>query len=212
MTASQKISAVACIAAVIALFLLGRSCGIHSVIKNTGTDTTLHSDSVRVISVPIPYLIRYDTTIYKDRLKEITVWDTLWGAQPLLSQIPDSIREDLRQYYATRYYSDTMALKRGKAIINDTVHRNRITGRGFQLNGTDTTIRETITLQAPKSLVLSFMLSGLGDFKMPLRGLEAGLHLKMPNEKSYQVGLTKIWGMPVMGKIGLGIPIRLKKK
>lgn len=193
-----------------ALFFLGRSCGIKSVIKNTGRDTTIYvyTDTGKG-KKPIEVDIRYDSIIYKDRWK--TEYDTLWGP-PEIRIDPADTAAILRDYYASRFYTDTQKLKRGQVVINDTVNRNEITGRQVIVSGTDTTITVTTVLRPPKRMVGYFTLSGMGHTRQPFGGVGAGFGLKLPNDRVYQVEYKMITDGRDMIEGRVFFPIRLLKK
>lgn len=214
MTTSQKITLFVGIAAAVALFLMGRCNGIQSVTKRTGIDTTISHDSAVIAWIPIPIIVKHDTTIYRDKIRYLEKWDTLWGLGPevVKNEIPQSIQDDLKDYYATRFYSDTQILKRGKAIINDTVYRNRIAGRQLQLFGTDTTINKVTVLRPPKRAIGYFTLSAMGNPSQPLMGAGTGFGLKLPNDMIYQGEVKLVMGHRPVFEGRVMFPIKLIKR
>lgn len=198
-------------AVIIAMFFLGRCNGIQSVIKRTGSDTTVRKDSIQLAYVPVPVLVKYDSLLYKDKLVKVQVYDTLWGTPEVVIEPVDSA-EILKDYYAARIYSDTQRLKRGQVIINDTVSRNRITGRGLNVTGADTVIKNTVVFYPPKKAVGYFTLSGMGNAKTPGAGIGAGFGLKLPNDRIYQVEYKLMTGNRPALEARIFFPIRLLKR
>lgn len=191
-------------AIIAAMFLLGRSCGIKSVLKNEGVDTTVRKDSVVIAYIPIPIAIRYDSISYK----HTTEYVTLYGAPEIIIE-PVDTANILKDYYASRFYSDTQRLKRGLAIITDTVNRNRITGRRLTITGTDTTITRTIVLKPPRRIVGYLTGSIMGNFKNPISGAGIGFGVKMPNDMTYQMEYKVVNGYRPMIEGRVMFPIRL---
>lgn len=188
-------------AVVVALFLLGRSCGIKSVIKTTGSDTVIYRDSVIREYRPYPITVRFDTTIYRPYMVRDT--ETLVMIDPV-----DTARI-LADYYATRFYSDTQRLSRGVAVIQDSVTQNRITARRLAVTGIDTTITRTVTLTPPRRLVGYLDLMGMGGRHEV--GAAAGFSLKLPNDRVYGVGVSYLWNGKLVYYGRASVPIRLKR-
>lgn len=191
-----------------AMFFLGRCNGIRSVIKRTGSDTTIYRDSIHIAYIPVP--VRYDSLLYKDKLVPVQVYDTLWPAPEVIIEPVDSAAI-LKDYYAARIYSDTQKLKRGQVIIDDTVSRNRIIGRGLKVTGADTVIKNTVVFYPPKRAVGYFTLSGMGNAKNPGAGIGAGFGLKLPNDRLYQVEYKLVNGSRPVVEARVFFPIRLLK-
>lgn len=196
-------------AVIIAMFFLGRCNGIRSVIKNTGRDTVIHKDSIRIAYIPVPVSVRYDSLIYTPG--KAGTLDTIW-APPEVIIDPVDTAAILKDYYAARIYSDTQRLTRGQVVIDDTVSRNRITGRGLKVTGTDTTITVTTVLKPPRRMVGYFTLSAMGNPKQPLGGAGAGFALKLPSERVYQVEYKIIQGNRPAFEARVFFPIRFTKR
>lgn len=188
-------------AIMVALFLLGRSCGIRSVIKTTGSDTIVRHDTV-----VREYRVSADTIIYSTVYRPVIIRDTSFQYDVLIE--PVDTAGILADYYAARFYSDTQALTRGVIVISDSVTQNRIIARRLTASGTDTTITRTITLTPPRRLVGYLDLTGMGgrhDF-----GAGIGFSLKLPSDRSYGVGVSYLWNGKMMYYGRASIPIRLK--
>lgn len=199
-------------ALILVAFFLGRCNGVRSVLKNTGRDTVINYDTTKRSYIPVPFWVRYDSIVYVNgKPIRVTEYDTLWG-QPETVLQPADTAAILKDYNATRVYSDTQRLKRGSLIIDDTLRRNQIAGRGVTITGTDTTIKETITLRPPKKFVGYFTLSGMGNTRQPFGGAGAGFGLKTPGDRIYQVEYKAITGGRDMIEARVFFPIRLFKK
>lgn len=197
-----KIGVIAAI--VIALFLLGRSCGIKSVTRNTGSDTVVVISRDTVAMQPV--VVRVSDSFYVAG-KPYPVIRYVEGAPVVIIEPVDTVAI-LADYYRTALYDTTVALTRGTARLQDTVTQNRIAGRSIQITGTDTTITRTVTLTPPRRLVGYLDLTGMGgrhDF-----GLGAGFSLKLPSDRAYGVGVSYLWNGKMMYYGRASIPIRLK--
>jgi len=204
---SNRVKLFVIVAALIAYGLLMRSCGINSVIKNTRTDTVV--TVTQGDTVYIPEIVGVTNTITKTKF--ITQYDTLWAAGEIVTvtEVVDTAKL-LADYYASRFYSDTQKLARGKVIISDTVNQNRIVGRRLQSFGTDTTITKTIVLRPPRKIVGFFTASAMGNFKNPIAGAGVGFGLKLPNDMTYQAEWKAMYGQRPMGEVRVMLPIRFK--
>jgi len=187
-------------AAIAAIFLFGRSCGIKSVIKNTTTDTVV--TFTKGDTVYIPEFVGVTNTIHE------TKYDTLYGAGEIITKT-DTI-EIVNDYLSSRFYSDTQKLKRGSIIIHDTVTQNRIISRRLQSFGTDTTITKTIVLRPPRNLVGYFTMSAMGNFRTPFGGIGIGVAVKTPNDKVYQVEWKYMNNRRPMGEVRVMLPIKFR--
>lgn len=193
------------VAAGIALFLFGRSCGIGSVIKSATNDTVIYRDSI--IREYRPYPVNYVTAgTEKVIYKPLLIRDTTFQYDVLIE--PADTAAILSDYYATRYYSDTQHLKRGRVIIQDSVTQNRIASRKLEVTGVDTTITKTVTLKPPKKLVGYFTLSAAGNRHEPLGSAGAGFMLKMPDETMVGVQYRVTRLHRPMYEVQVGLPLR----
>lgn len=207
----NKIVWVVIAAGLIGLFLLGRSCGIKSVTKNTGRDTVTVTHADTVPGTPKLVGIRYDSLIYRYRDTGSRWYDTLWGVAEVIINPVDTAAL-LADYYASRFYKDSQTIKGATVVINDTVSRNRITGRQIILNRTDTTITNTITLRPPKRIVGYFTTSVAGSFSQPFGSAGVGLGLKMPSDHVIQAEWKYMQTGKPMGEVRVMWPIRLIKR
>lgn len=191
-------------AVVVALFLLGRSCGIKSVVKRAGSDTVVVISRDTVAMQPV--VVRVSDSFYVAG-KPYPVIRYVEGA-PVVIIEPVDTAAILADYYRTALYDTTIALKRGTARLQDTVTRNRIRGRSIQITGTDTTITRTVTLTPPRRLVGYLDITGIGGRHEV--GAGVGFSLKLPSDRAYGVGVSYLWNGKIVYYGRASIPIRLK--
>lgn len=199
------------IAALIALCLFCRQCGINSVLKNTHSDTLIKHDTEFVSTpYPVPYKVRYDSIIkvpYK-----VTEYDTLWGVNEVSKTSEDTVRM-VKDYNTVKFYDTTIKLKRGSAHFQDTLFRNRIVGRSYTLFNTDTVINKTTVLTLPRHFVGYVSFSGFGNRSNPVYGIGLGLGVKMPDDNSLDLSFLKVKDQKgFMYMLTYRKPIRLRKK
>jgi hypothetical protein len=199
----------------ILLLLLIRGCG-----KDGGSFFSCNKRDT--ISVKVDTFVKYlkGDTVYVPKVDSIsypeykdrwyTIHDTLETFEAVIK--PADTALILRDYYATRFYSDTQNLVRGSVIISDSVNRNRITSRRLQSFGTDTTIRETITINQPKRLMLFFGVSASGNRRDIISGVGGDLSLKGKNDRIYGVGVRYLRDGTLYYEAAIRFPIRLFKK
>lgn len=196
-------------AIIIGIFLYGRSCGVRSVLKTVGSDTTIRKDSIVIRYKPVPYKVTHDSIIYiKGKPVYISVHDTI----PEIIIEPADTAAILARYYQKVFYDTTWNFKRGTVRLIDTVTRNRITGREVQVRVTDTTIKETTVLHPPKKMILYFGIDYLGYQKTPFFAAGVDLALKLPNDKLFEAGVLIDKDGKLIYQAGVKWPIRLRRK
>lgn len=188
--------------AAVGLFFLGRSCGVKSVLVKAGRIDTIFArpDTFR-------------TLVTKEVLKPVKV--IRWIPQGVLVdtvvQPVDSLAI-LEAFNSTYLYSYSERFKRGSVQIDDTISQNMFLGRGvtFILDSIPISIRkDTLIINEAKKILLYGSASfGTSPNLVPCVGV--GLHLKLPNEKIYGVGLKRFGGSWIYEGQVL-IPLRLKK-
>lgn len=201
------------IAAAIALFLFGKSCGVKSVLKTVGTVKTVTKDSIeyRDSLIPVPY--RVDVPVYvkgKDG-NPYPVYDTLWGT---VIEPADTVAI-LARFYETAHYKHEIDTGRWKITVTESVTQNRIKDWSLKAVSSDTTTVNTVQLKPQKNFVGYWTLSGMGNVKNPFGGAGFGLGLKTPGETVYQAELKYLEVVSknrIYGEIRVMIPIRLTKK
>lgn len=205
------------------VFFLGRCNGIRSVIKTTGSDTTISRDSSIVRYKPVPYKVIVRDTIpgrpvpYKviekvpgDPVVMIEPVDTAQILRDITSRYINLYKDHHSQYL----YSDTIKTKTSSVVIKDTVSKNKITGRSVELYSSDTTIKTTTLLSQKKKAVVYFSASLTGNKSDPLAGQGAGLAIKSGNDFVYQLGVRRLnnGSVQTFFEASILIPIRLTKK
>lgn len=149
--------------------------------------------------VPKPYkVVQYKPVFKTDTLEltEIVQVDT--------SQI-------VLDYHRRRYYSDTVKIDFGHAIINDTVTENRIAGRGVKTNQRLPVIKETVTIFQPPRNILYLGFSGTGSKQNFFYSIGTDLSLKTRNDRIYSAGVNLTRDNQVLFEGGVKFPIRLRK-
>jgi len=92
----------------------------------------------------------------------------------------------LKDYFATRYYSDPIKTDYGTITINDSISQNRIKSRSAQL---DLKIPETTIIRTQKKkAALYFALDGYGNKNEIINGAGVGLMYQSPRTLNYEVG------------------------
>jgi hypothetical protein len=124
---------IATIALIIVVILLARckGCKEAGTIVKTDIVTTIIHDTVpfsTIVYVPQPYAI--EQPVYVEGKEVIREVDTA---------------AILKDYYSTRFYSDTQSLDRATVIINDQISENRIKQRQVYGNVIHDSIKTTIT-------------------------------------------------------------------
>ncbi len=172
---------------------------IDTVFKDTGSIVIIKKDSL------IPYKVWYPKEIVlHDTLETITYIDT--------SKLTvDQLKRIASQYTAKRFYTKTSPVQYGTVTITDTVTQNRITGRKIVLNQKIPEIKETVTLTAPKRIVLYFGIQAIGNQNNIPYASGVTIDLKLKNDAMIGVGgyLTKD---QAMYGVSVKFPIRLRKK
>lgn len=199
-------------AAIVAMFFIGRSCGVKSVIKKDSSDTTLHRDTTIYIDRPVPYKV--DSIIYRDRrfTNTVTVYDTTPGlVVEKLVDPTDSIAV-YNDFYKTRYYKNEWTQPGGRTILWDTVTQNRLVGREFRQYTTDTTIHKTTTVIPPKRIIGYLQLSAMGNARDAIDGAGIGFGLKMSNDMIYSIKTKWIREKRQLYEFEVSLPIRLNRK
>lgn len=190
-----KISTIALIIVVI-LLAKCKGCKEGGTIVKIDSVTTVIHDTVPFdipIYVPQPYAVKEPVPVY------------VLG--------PETVREVdtaaiLKDYYSTRFYSDTQKLDRATIIINDQISENRIKQRQLSGNIIHDSITTTITktIEAKKKNTVWFGLTGQGG-NVPMAigpslmflqkngwGIEAGALINTEGKLIYQGSLKlQLW-------------------
>lgn len=194
----------------VALFLIIKGCDGGSLFGwKKGKDTiSVKHDTIYLLSkadthyVPQPYkvveyksVLRYRTDMLE--LTEIVQVDT--------SQI-------VLDYHRRRFYSDTVKIDHGTAIINDTVTENRIAGRSVKTNQRIPVIKETVTIYQPPRNIVYLGFSGTGSKQNFFYSIGTDLSLKTRNDRIYSAGVNLTRDNQVLFEGGVKFPVRLRKR
>lgn len=182
----------------IAIFFLGRSCGIKSVIKTTHIDTTITKDSIVYRDKPMPYKIT-------EKGKPYAVHDSTIE----FDVIPTDTAAILKRFFDIAYYADSGKSNRSSFLIQDTVTQNRIAGRSVKITTYDTTIVKTVTLTQPKRII--FYTGGSLIFGANNYGVGADVSLKWQNDMIYGLAIKYLNRHETFYEAKVMLPIRLKK-
>ena len=194
---------------VIAVMLLFRGCWCNKPSgKPSGKDTIrIKADTVYLQSktdtqyIPAPYKVTQVITHYKT--------DTLETYELKVDTL-----KSVKDFLSTKYYRDTTRLKdqSGYIILQDTVSRNKIIGRGIQAFITQKQITNTVTLSATKRTTLYVGINAAGNKENTIYAVGGSLGIMAKNGKYYGaiVQLTKS-GQPMYGAQIL-LPVRLRKQ
>lgn len=196
------------IAALVVYGLLMRSCGIKSVTKTEGSDTTITIYKTDTVYKIEPEFVAVTNTIHVPKIIYRT--DTFETFERIFDLTDTAAL--LRDYNATVFYRDTQQVASGRIIISDSVRQNRIKSRRLQTELRDTLIEKITVLHPPRRFVGSVLFSVAGNNQHPLSGTGAGFALKTPDDVSIGI-MGKIWrqNRPTV-ELQLGLPLRLKKK
>jgi hypothetical protein len=149
----------------IAIFLLGKSCRY---IKND------------------PIVIKTIDTVYQEK----TFTKYIKGKNIPYQVIQDNSRIDtvrdtitiVKDYLATKIYTDTFSIDSSRFTIIDTIRQNSIIGRQFKANLHEKTIRITNNIYHPNKN--SFYLGILGDLRRLDNNLGIGVGIGYKTEKN----------------------------
>lgn len=197
------------LAAMIGLFLLGRSCGIRSVLKTVGTVKTVTRDSLvyRDTGRIIPYKVE---TFVKGKDGQI-IHDTTPGVFEVRIE-PADTAAILARYYETAHYIHQIDTGRWQITVEESITENRIKDWSLKAVSSDTSTTNTVQLKPPQKIVVFFTGAVMGKPKDPFYGAGAGLTLKTPGDHLYGVKVKWIPGYGWVYEAEVGIPIRLGKR
>lgn len=195
-----------------AIFLLLRSCGGDVFSCNKGRDTV----SVRVDTLYLPAKIDthyvpqpYKVVVYKPVLKFRT--DTIEYHDGIDVFYLDADSVGAEQYYSVKYYSDTVKIDYGTAVIEDTVTQNQIAGRGVRTTMKIPMLTKTVTLFQPKRNIVYLGFSGTGSKQNFFYSIGTDISLKTKNDRMYTAGVNLTRDNQLLYQGGVKFPIRLKK-
>jgi hypothetical protein len=149
-------------------------------------------EAAKLIKTDTTYITVVDSSNWtKPEPKTITYWkhDTLEVTNTVEKQIPVKIDTlaILKDYYAKRYYQDTVRTKFGYIVMKDTITENKIVARkhvdSLSLPVVTNTVQIPIKIRNQVYAGILFQ-GGKENF---LSGAGAGLMLKTKSDKVYQI-------------------------
>lgn len=207
MTRNDKIVLVLGVVAAGGLFLFGRSCGIDSVLKKVGTVKTITKDSLifRDTGSIIPYAVY---TKGKDgKPYPVLIHDTTPGE--LIVRIdPADTAAILERYYQTAYYRHQFDTGRWKITVDESITENRLKDWSMKVVSSDTSTTNTVQLKPPKPIVISLLLSNIGNVNNLSYIQGFGFSVRTPNDKEYQFQRLNVPGHKPMYQATVSLPIR----
>lgn len=210
MTASERISVFkygVVLTIAVLLFMMWRGC------RNDG-DGKPSPDTIRVKTDTVWVRSKTDTfykpSVIKTKYVPEYKTDTLETIEVRFRNVDTSAI--LKDYLATRYYNDILAVEHGTIQIADTISQNKILSRGVKTDLNIPIVKETITIARPPKNIAYLGFEAIGNDQSPLYGVGASLGMKFKNDKYYGLkALMSKEGNPLYG-IELKIPIRFKKQ
>jgi len=189
MTTKNGILLAVGVAAAIALFYSGCKFGQNGILKQTKVDTVVTHDTTKIIfNNQIPYAV-HDSKIYYVNGKPYPVHDTT--EIPVIIDGKIDTLALIRRFLDTAFYATTKTQGKIKVTSSDTVTQNRKVGSSLVIISEDTLIKQTTVLRPPKNFVIYYTLSSGGNFNNPLYEQGAGLAIKMPSDKVYQLEIKR---------------------
>lgn len=187
---------------VIIIFLL-KACGgkcppMPVIVEKTDTAWRDHMDTITQYTPQVTKYIPVTKTIYKtDSIVEYELVNV-------------DTSEILKDYFATRYYSDTQSVQYGKIVINDSVTKNRIASRSIILNQLIPEVTKTVTVRDKQRNQIYFGLSGAGNND----NIYAGASLMLKTRRDFIVEGGALLGNKgdLIYQGGMKFLIRLKRK
>lgn len=174
-----------CLGFIVCFFLLS-TCD-HFVSEGTETTKTVYvpvkeqgsfkrtEDSIVYVQVP-----GGDSVLIQKQIIRET--DTLWVFEKVWQPIDTAAI--LHDYFAKRYYGDTIDVQYGKLYLWDTLSKNRITGTGWRLEQSIPQI--TITKTQPKKIKGYLTGSIQGTLADPLQGFAPGVMIQFKNDDAVE--------------------------
>lgn len=113
---------------------------------------------------------------------QINGTDTFWIYEKIW--MPIDTMAILHDYFAKRFYGDTIDIKYGKLYLWDTVSKNRITGTGWRL---EQNIPEVTITKTPPKKIKGYLTGSIqGTLSDPLQGFAPGFMLQFKNDDAIE--------------------------
>lgn len=192
---------------VLALMYWARSCGIKSVLKTVGSDTTITKDSIQIKLFPFPVPYKIDSMVFVKGAdgKPYPVYDTLWSTQEVIA-VADTAAI-LARYYETAHYQHIVDTGRWRITVDESITQNRIKNWSLKAVSSDTTTVNTVQLKQKKPIRIMVAGSVGGNMKNPLFGQGAGGGIKLPNDVVVLIQYKNIQGHRPGGEVTVAAPI-----
>ena len=196
----------AALAIVVLLFIFFRGCGKGSSGKVTADTIRIKQDTFwREQKKDTQYIPKIISVSYP---KPVYIIDSF--------PVPEFMKVDtaaiLKDYYATRHYSDTQQVSNGHIIIADDVSRNMITKRKLTTDFSIPEITKTVTITQPKKNVGYIGIEAFGNKNTLFYGTGASLGMKFKNDRYFEIKAAIInGGKPVYG-VGGKLPLKFSKR
>jgi len=132
-------------------------------------------------------------------------WDTLYVIEDI------DTAAILQDYFSFNLYSDTLKNKYGYVLVNDTISRNKILGRGVKTDLLVPEVTKTITLIEKRNQVY---LGGelLGNIKESAAGFGLNVSLKTKQDRMVETGYVQLFNGIGYFKLGYKHKLSFKKQ
>jgi hypothetical protein len=138
--------------------------------------------------------------------KALEKWDTLYVIEDI------DTAAILQDYFSFNLYSDTLKNKYGYVLVNDTISKNKILGRGVKTDLLVPEVIKTITLTQSKRNQVYVGGAVLGNAKDFLSGVEGNIYLKTKNDKMVGMGYTNIFNNGGYLSLRYSLKLSFKKR
>lgn len=195
---------------VLVIILLFKKCDCG---RTTPTETVRVDTVYKEVKGEVVYVPKVDTMYFtKTTSKTIPyrVFDTLY--LPELVELEPDTAAIIANYTKAFLYSDTIKNKYGNIIINDTLTRNRIYGRGVKTNLLIPEVTKTITLTQPRRNMVFIGANLLGSETDFFKGYNVNLSLKTKQDRMIEVGYNQLFGGEHYYSLGLKWKLSFTKK
>jgi hypothetical protein len=200
------------IAALLGIILFLRMCSGN----NTSNCPQTKCDTIVKEKRDTVYLDTWEQTgwIHPEPAKTIvkTVHDTLEITQTqFVKQVVDTAAI-LKDFFAKRYYKDSLETSYGRLWIEDTVSKNKIVSRRVTANFREPVITKTVTMVEPKHNQIYAGIRVQGSANSPFAGFGGGLMLHTKTDKVYTLDALQAIKGGVFFEAGTYFLIHSRKK
>jgi hypothetical protein len=217
MKIDYKTIMIAALIAVVAALILLQKCGSRDTSK--GIDIELVYDSLeRVIVSKLPppdTIIKINERTVTRWLPSATVRDTIYvdgSTVYVFNDVPIDTAAILTHYLTQAVtYTDTVEDSSLQAVIQDTIFRNKIVGRGFTYKWKQPTQIKYIDNRDKFQLIASLQAGAGFSYSNQLNGIYGGVDLGLKFRSGTYFSVGYMAGSSHFGTIRVGQVIRLKK-